>query len=32
MRFRNRVEAGQRLAAKLTKYASRLDVLVLGGP
>lgn len=32
MRFRNRTEAGQRLANKLTAYANRPDVLVLGLP
>jgi putative phosphoribosyl transferase len=31
-RFRNRTEAGQRLASKLKNYANRLDVLVLGLP
>jgi putative phosphoribosyl transferase len=31
-RFRNRTEAGKLLAAKLTEYASRPDVLVLGLP
>lgn len=31
-RFLNRTEAGQRLAAELTRYASRSDVLVLGLP
>lgn len=30
--FRNRTEAGQLLATKLTVYANRLDVLVLGLP
>ncbi|MEH2309067.1 MAG: hypothetical protein V7L06_27675 [Nostoc sp.] len=29
-RFRNRPEAGQQLAKKLTDYAHRPDVLVLG--
>ncbi len=32
MRFRDRTEAGQRLAEMLTAYANRLDVLVLGLP
>ncbi len=32
MRFQDRTEAGQRLAEKLTEYASRPDVLVLGLP
>ena len=32
MRFRNRVEAGQMLATRLTKYAHRSDVLVLALP
>ena len=32
MAFRNRTEAGQRLAAKLRAYAHRPDVLVLGLP
>lgn len=32
MTFRNRVEAGRRLAAKLAQYARRQDVLVLGLP
>ncbi|BAY09396.1 phosphoribosyltransferase [Calothrix sp. NIES-2098] len=31
-RFRNRVEAGKVLAAKLTEYGNRPDVLVLGLP
>jgi putative phosphoribosyl transferase len=31
-RFRNRTEAGQQLAKKLTAYANREDVLVLGLP
>jgi putative phosphoribosyl transferase len=31
-RFRNRTEAGQLLAKKLTQYADRTDVLVLGIP
>jgi putative phosphoribosyl transferase len=31
-RFRNRTEAGQLLAKKLTAYANRADVLVLGLP
>lgn len=31
-RFRDRTEAGERLAAKLTAYARRPDVLVLGLP
>jgi putative phosphoribosyl transferase len=31
-RFRNRTEAGQLLATKLTAYANRTDVLVLGLP
>lgn len=31
-RFRNRTEAGQQLATKLTAYANRTDVLVLGLP
>lgn len=31
-RFRNRTEAGQLLAKKLTPYANRTDVLVLGLP
>jgi putative phosphoribosyl transferase len=31
-RFRNRTEAGKLLASKLTQYASRPDVLVLGLP
>jgi putative phosphoribosyl transferase len=31
-RFRSRVEAGKLLASKLTKYANRPDVLVLGIP
>jgi hypothetical protein len=29
MRFRNRIDAGQRLAAQLTKYSGRSDVIVL---
>jgi putative phosphoribosyl transferase len=32
MRFRNRRDAGQRLAARLTRYVGRADVLVLGLP
>ena len=32
MRFRNRVEAGQQLAQRLTKYANRSNVLVLALP
>jgi len=32
MRFRNRVEAGQQLATRLTKYTNRSDVLVLALP
>ncbi len=32
MKFRDRIEAGQRLAARLTKYANRADVLVLALP
>src|SRR5881394_3911792 len=32
MQFRNRVEAGQLLAQKLTQYASRADVLVIALP
>lgn len=32
MRFRNRIEAGQQLAKRLAKYASRPDVLVLALP
>lgn len=32
LRFRDRVEAGERLAAKLSAYANRPDVLVLGLP
>ncbi len=32
MIFRNRQEAGQRLAAHLGKYANRLDAIVLGVP
>jgi putative phosphoribosyl transferase len=32
MRFRNRIDAGQRLADALTKYAGRSDVIVLGLP
>jgi putative phosphoribosyl transferase len=32
MRFRNRIDAGQRLAAQLTKYSGRSDVIVLGLP
>jgi erythromycin esterase-like protein/predicted phosphoribosyltransferase len=32
MRFRNRVDAGQRLAARLTAYGGRSDVIVLGLP
>jgi predicted phosphoribosyltransferase len=32
MRFRNRIEAGQQLAKRLTKYADRPDVLVLALP
>lgn len=32
VRFRDRVDAGQQLAAKLTEYAGRPDVLVLGLP
>lgn len=32
MRFRNRTEAGQRLAEKLGMYANRPDVVVLGLP
>ena len=31
-RFQNRAEAGQRLATKLTQYAHRPDVIVLGLP
>jgi putative phosphoribosyl transferase len=31
-RFRNRTEAGQRLAAELSRYAGNQDVLVLGLP
>jgi putative phosphoribosyl transferase len=31
-RFRDRKEAGQRLAAKLSTYANRSDVLVIGLP
>ena len=31
-RFRNRTEAGQQLAKKLSAYANRADVLVLGLP
>lgn len=31
-RFRDRVDAGQQLAAKLTEYAGKPDVLVLGLP
>ena len=31
-RFRNRTEAGKLLASKLTQYANRPDVLVLGIP
>ena len=32
MQFRNRLEAGQQLAKRLTKYANRPDVLVLALP
>ena len=32
MRFRDRTEAGQMLAKKLTKYGNRSDVLVLALP
>ena len=32
MRFPNRTEAGRQLAAQLTKYAGRSDVIVLGLP
>ncbi len=32
MRFRNRTEAGRRLAARLTDYAGRSDVIVLALP
>ena len=32
MRFRNRAEAGRRLAAQLTAYARRADAIVLGLP
>lgn len=32
MRFRNRVDAGRQLAAQLTEYAGRSDVLVLALP
>ena len=32
MRFHDRMDAGQRLAARLTEYAGRSDVLVLGLP
>ena len=32
MRFRNRTDAGRLLAAQLTKYAGRSDVVVLGLP
>ena len=32
MQFRNRIEAGQLLAKRLTKYANRSDVLVLALP
>jgi len=32
MIFANRIEAGQKLAARLRKYANRSDVIVLGAP
>jgi orotate phosphoribosyltransferase len=32
MRFHDRIDAGRQLADKLTKYAGRSDVLVLGLP
>ena len=32
MIFRNRTEAGRRLAGKLARYADRPDVVVLGLP
>ena len=32
LRFRDRIEAGERLSAKLSTYANRQDVLVLGLP
>ena len=32
MRFRNRTDAGRHLAAQLTAYAGRSDVIVLGLP
>ena len=32
MRFRNRIDAGQKLAARLEEYGGRSDVLVLGLP
>ena len=32
MNFRDRTDAGQRLAALLTEYAGRKDVIVLGLP
>jgi len=32
IRFRNRLDAGRQLAASLTKYAGRADVVVLGLP
>ena len=32
MRFHDRVDAGQQLAARLTQYAGRSDVIVLGLP
>ena len=32
MRFRNRIDAGRQLAAHLTKYGGRSDVIVFGLP
>lgn len=32
MKFRNRVDAGRKLASRLTEYAGRSDVIVFGLP